>query len=80
MPMENLENFHSPLMGEFSWELSMKNSTKIHETVPMIMLGKAMKSFQRFCIEFSKVAIVYHGLFMHCFGNIHTENSLVHGQ
>ena len=45
----------------------MKKSMKIHEIIPMKMLGKAMKLFHRFLIEFSQP--VFHGLFMSCFGD-----------
>ena len=45
----------------------MKKSMKIHEIIPMKMLGKAMKLFHRFLIEFSRP--LFHGLFMSCFGD-----------
>ena len=48
--MENQENFHGPVfMGT-----THKKSMKIHETIPMKMLGKAIKLFHGFLV---------HGLF-----------------
>ena len=38
-----------------------------HEVIPMKMLGKAMKLFYRFLIEF--LLAVFHRLFMGCFGD-----------
>jgi len=45
-----------------------------------IMIGKAMKLFHRFLIEFPQA--IFHGLYMHAWSvlAINHENSLVHGQ
>ena len=44
---------------------------KIHKIIPMKILGKAIKLFHRFLIEFSQP--VLHELFMGCFGDKHMK-------